>query len=133
MKNPIGTTRAHKKGYDYFSPNPFPPELESLFTEALITKADEAQYLLGKLSGITYLLPDVDFFISAYITKDATSSSQIEGTQATMIEAFEYSTDPNMLGNTDADDITHYIQALNHGLARLSELPLSLRFVRELH
>lgn len=50
-----------------------------------------------------------------------------------MIEAFEYSTDPNMLGNTDADDITHYIQALNHGLARLSELPLSLRFVRELH
>lgn len=49
MKNPIGTTRAHKKGYDYFSPNPF-PELESLFTEALIMKADEAQVLAGKLS-----------------------------------------------------------------------------------
>ena len=67
--------------------------------------------------------------------KDASSSSQIEGTKATMIDALEYAADPVNKDDTDADDISHYIEALNHGLKRLKEddFPFVLRFIKELH
>ncbi len=66
--------------------------------------------------------------------KDATSSSQIEGIKATMIDALEYVAD-SINKNTDADDIAHYIEVLNYGLDRLKEddFPFSLRFIKELH
>ena len=107
----------------------------TVITQKLVQKANKAQFLLGKLSGITVLLPDVDYFIASYIAKDATSSSQIEGTKATIIDAFEYAADPSVGKSTDADDIAHYIRALNHGLLRLSkdDFPFSLRFIKELH
>ncbi len=137
MKIPLGIIKKHKKGYEYLSLFSFPAKIRTVIdtNTKLLQKANEAQFLLGKLSGITLLLPDVDFFISSYITKDATSSSQIEGTKATMVEAFEYAADPANPDDTDADDISHYISALNHGLKRLQddEFPFTLRFIRELH
>lgn len=136
MKNIIGTTKKHKNGYDYLSLFPFPSnELKEVLSPALIQKSNRAQFLLGKLSGITLLLPDVDYFISSYVMKDAVSSSQIEGTKATMTDALEYVADPAGGSATDADDIAHYIQALNYGLKRLNQedFPFALRFVRELH
>jgi Fic family protein len=137
MKIQLGITKRHTNGYEYLSLLPFPAKIRSLIDKdaKILQKANEAQFLLGKLSGITLLLPDVDYFISSYITKDATSSSQIEGTKATMVEAFEYAADPVNPGDTDADDISHYIAALHYGLKRLKEdnFPFSLRFIRELH
>lgn len=136
MKNIIGTTKKHKNGYDYLSLFPFPSaEIKAVVSDALIQKSNRAQFLLGKLSGITLLLPDVDYFISSYVMKDAVSSSQIEGTKATMTDALEYVADPTNTNTTDADDISHYIQALNYGLKRLNkeDFPFSLRFIRELH
>lgn len=135
MKNIHGTTKKHRNGYSYLSLLPFPPTLEEILSDAVVEKANHAQFCLGKLSGITYLLPDVDFFISSYVTKDATSSSQIEGTKASMVDAFEYAVSPETGDQSDADEIAHYITALNSGLARLREddFPISLRFIRELH
>lgn len=136
MTNMIGTIKKHVRGYDYLSLFSFPTnDLKAIIPDKLIQKSNHAQFLLGKLSGITLLLPDVDYFINSYITKDATSSSQIEGTKATIIDAFEYAADPVITNDTDADDISHYIQALNYGLTRLKDddFPFSLRFVRELH
>lgn len=80
-------------------------------------------------------MPDVDYFINSYVVKDATASSQIEGTRATVIDAFEYAADPNADNQTDADDVAHYVKALNYGLTRLdsNNFPFSLRFIRELH
>ena len=88
---------------------------------------------MGKLDGITQLLPDVDFFIFMYVRKDAVASSQIEGTKATLIDALEAGVKIESGKPTDVDDILHYIHALNYGMDRLKTLPLSLRFIREIH
>lgn len=136
MKNVIGTMRKHKKGYSYLALSPFPSDiLKKVIPTSLIQRSNHAQFLLGKLAGITVLLPDVDYFIRSYIMKEATSSSQIEGTKATIVEAFEYVADPAGDKDTDADDIDHYIKALNYGLKRIKkeDFPFALRFIRELH
>jgi len=67
-----------------------------------------------------------------YILKDATYSSQIEGTRATMMDAIEMTAGINEK-DTDADDILHYIEALNYSIKRLEDFPFSLRFIREIH
>ena len=61
------------------------------------------------------LLPDADFFLLMYLRKDAASSSQIEGTRATMIDAIEAEAKVNANVPEDVDDILHYIKALNYG------------------
>ena len=135
IKNIIGEVKTNKKGYNYMSLYSFPPAEGFVLNGNLLAKANEAQVLLGKLSGITELLPDVNFFISSYITKDATNSSQIEGTRATVIDAFEYAISPTYKDTTDADDIYNYIKALNYGLKRIKQdnFPFTLRFIKELH
>lgn len=89
---------------------------------------------LGRLDGISRLLPDKDFFILMFIRKDAASSSQIEGTNASLDESIEAQTieRPTDLPD-DVSDILHYIDALNYGIKRLSDLPLSLRLLKEIH
>ena len=128
----LGNLVKQPEGYKAFIPEPFPPpELLQLDAD-LLTKAAQAERLIGKLDGIAHVLPDADFFISMYIIKDATSSAQIEGTRATMLDALEMSAGVNVK-DTDADDILYYIKALNYGTQRLKEFPFSLRFIRELH
>jgi len=136
VKNIIGKLKQHKNKYEFLSLFQFPSDnIRVAVSDELIQKSNRAQFLLGKLSGITVLLPDVDYFISSYVMKDAAASSQIEGTKATAVDAFEYAADPSVSNATDADDIAHYVKALNYGLNRLKEdgFPFSLRFIRELH
>lgn len=128
----IGKTIRQLEGYSSFIPDPFPSKNLLQFPPDIIAKAATAERLIGKLDGITHVLPDVDFFISMYIIKDATNSAQIEGTRATMMDALEMKAGINVK-DTDADDILFYIKALNYGAARLKEFPFSLRFIRELH
>ncbi|KKT91057.1 MAG: Filamentation induced by cAMP protein Fic [Candidatus Jorgensenbacteria bacterium GW2011_GWA2_45_13] len=131
----IGQLKEQKEGFKAFIPSPFPPEGGFELDPKIIKKSDEATRLLGKLDGITKLLPDVDFFLSMYLRKDAASSSQIEGTMATMIDAIEAEVQQSANIPEDVDDILHYIKALNYGMKRVKEddFPISLRFVRELH
>src|SRR5574337_353482 len=129
----IGHIQKQPQGYSAFIPGPFPPSEGFHFSNKLIQKASHATLSLGKLDGITQLLPDVDFFIFMYILKDAASSSQIEGTRATMIDAIEATSKTTEDLPEDVDDILHYIDALNYGLQRLQEFPLSLRLIREIH
>jgi len=89
--------------------------------------------MLGKLDGITQLLPDLDFFIFMYITKEATKSSEIEGTKATMIDVIKKEVDIESKYPQDVDRIVHYIRSMEYGLKRIESLPLSLRFIREIH
>ncbi|HFC11056.1 MAG TPA: Fic family protein [Candidatus Kaiserbacteria bacterium] len=136
MKNIIGKSKKHLNGYVFLSLYPFPStDLKLVISDELLQKVNYAQFLLGKLSGITVLLPDVDYFISSYVMKDAAASSQIEGTKATVMDALEYVADPTSDTKTDADDIAHYVQALNYGLSRLKDddFPFTLRFIREIH
>ena len=71
-----------------------------------------------------------------YLRKDAASSSQIEGTKATMIDAITAAVKLDMKNMpADVDDILHYIKALNYGMKRMTDdnFPMTLRFIRELH
>lgn len=133
MKLRLGEIKKQPSGYSAFIPNDFPPRDPWDFSKNLLMKHATAQRLVGKLDGVTQQLPDVDFFLSMYIRKDAASSSQIEGTQATMIHVIEAEAKTTESYPADVDDIRHYIKALNYGLERLEKLPLSLRFIRELH
>ncbi len=129
----IGELRKQKGGFKAFVPYPFPPECGVHFSHPIEKKNDVAARLLGKLDGITQILPDIDFFLFMYIRKDAASSSQIEGTRATMIDAIEAEANIDSDVPEDVDDILHYIKALNYGLKRMEKFPFCLRFIRELH
>lgn len=133
--NIIGTLRKQPQGYTAFIPSPFPPAAGFTFDGSIIKKASEATRLVGKLDGITQLLPDLDFFLLMYLRKDAAASSQIEGTMATMLDAIEAEMGTNTRIPNDVDDILHYIKALRYGMERAKKdnFPLSLRFLRELH
>lgn len=131
----IGTMRIQPEGFKAFIPNSFPSRGGFEFNPNISKKNNEATRLLGKLDGITKLLPDSDFFLLMYLRKDAASSSQIEGTMATMIDAIEAEVKVSENIPEDVDDILHYIKALNYGIKRVTadNFPMALRFVRELH
>lgn len=130
----IGKYITQKDGYKAFTPNPFPPDGGFSISPSLHKKHEEAIRLVGKLDGITRLLPDKDFFLLMFIKKDATYSSQIEGTQATLQDAVAAPvTEEKSRMRPDVDDITHYVEAVNYSIQRIKEFPLSLRFIREIH
>ena len=131
----IGKLVVQSGGFRAFIPNPFPPEDGFAFSPAILKKDNEATRLLGKLDGITKLLPNADFFLLMYLRKDAASSSRIEGTSATMVDAIEADIRVREKLPQDVDDILHYIKALNYGMARVAkdDFPMTLRLVRELH
>ena len=121
------------QGFKACIPALFPPAELFNIPQNIINKAANAERLIGKLDGVTQTsLPDIEFFLKMFAFKDATASSQIEGTRATMTDALEASVDIGIEGG-DADDIIFYIKALDYGIKRLKRLPLSLRFIRELH
>jgi Fic family protein len=88
---------------------------------------------LGKLDGLTKLVPDIDFFIFMYIKKEATLSSQIEGTKALLTDALHAEIERAPELPPDVDDILHYIEAMNTGLNELKNIPLSLRLIKKIH
>src|SRR3990167_341002 len=118
--------------YKAFIPNELPFEIKiDSNLQDLLSRANIA---MGRLDGYTSLIPDVDFFIKMYITKEASLSSQIEGTTATFIDAIKANSniqDPEI--RNDVDEIINYISAMNYGLKRLNTLPLSLRLIKEIH
>ena len=133
-KPKIGRYIEQKEGYKAFTPFDFPPKGGFVVSSKLHKKHEEAIRLVGKLDGITRLLPDKDYFTFMFVIKDATYSSQIEGTKATMQDAVAAPvTEEKDRKSPDVDDIEHYIQAANYGIERTKDFPLSLRFVRELH
>jgi Fic family protein len=89
---------------------------------------------MGRLDGITALVRDTSLFLCMYVRKEAVLSSQIEVTQSTLNDLLRF--ESNAAAGAPIDDIgevSNYIAAMEHGLARLPELPLSLRLIREVH
>ena len=130
----IGKNITQKEGYKSFTPFDFPPKNGFVISSKLYKKHEEAIRLVGKLDGITRLLPDKDFFLLMFIKKDATYSNQIEGTQATLQDAVAAPvTEEKSRIPSDVDDIVHYVEAVNYGIERTKTLPISLRLIREIH
>lgn len=118
-----------------FIPNPLPPagglELSGEDYE-LMERANRA---LGRLDGVTTLLPETGLFLYLYVRKEAVLSSQIEGTQSSLSDLLLYESD-EMPGvpMDDVVEVSNYVRALDHGMERLrSGFPLSLRLIKEIH
>jgi Fic family protein len=133
-KPKIGRYIKQKEGFKSFTPFDFPPKSGFAISPRLYKKHEEAIRLVGKLDGITRLLPDKDFFLLMFIKKDATYSSQIEGTKATLQDAVAAPvTEEKSRLYPDVDDIVHYVEAVNYGMERTKKFPISLRLIREIH
>lgn len=117
-------------GYRAFVPNPLPPDPPVRFTPELMALLSEADRKLGRLDGVTQVLPDPDLFVSMYVKKEALLSSQIEGTQASLQDVLAI--EESRL-NDDTQEVANYVDAMNYGLDRLRDFPLSLRLLREIH
>ncbi len=129
----IGKYIRQIEGYEAFIPEKFPPENLSFQGERLIQLLSTSSLLLGKLDGLTRLVPDIDFFIFMYIKKEAALSSQIEGTKARLTDALHAEIERTSELPPDVDDILHYIEAMNLGLSELKNIPLSLRLIKKIH
>jgi len=133
-KPKIGRYISQKEGYKSFTPLDFPPKEGFVISPKLYKKHEEAIRLVGKLDGITRLLPDKDFFLLMFVKKDAAYSSQIEGTKATLQDAVAAPvTEEKSRLHPDVDDIVHYVEAVNYGIQRTKTLPISLRLIKEIH
>lgn len=119
-------------GYKAFIPNDLPFEL--VISEELQDLLSKANIAMGRLDGIAETLPDVNYFLLMYIRKEATLSSQIEGTQATFSDLLkvESNIDDEEIHN-DVDEIVNYVNALEYGIKRLIDFPLSLPLIKEIH
>jgi Fic family protein len=116
-----------------FIPPPLPPA--GLDLSGLHGQLDQANQELGRLNGMTKLLPDIRFLLYLYVRKEALVSSQIEGTQSSFTDLllFENKAKPHVPVE-DVEEVSNYVAALQHGLRRLrGGFPLSLRLIRELH
>ena len=124
----------YKQQYEYksFSPELINHEWEISDGEvqSLLSDADRA---LGQLNAFSQLVPDVDFFIRMHITKEATQSSRIEGTQTNMEEALLDEQDIDPEKRDDWAEVQNYIEAINDAIESLENLPLSNRLLRETH
>ena len=121
-------------GYRAFVPAPLPPRPPVRMAgtvQALLSAADRA---LGRLDGAIHTLPEADLFVLMYVRKEAVLSSQIEGTQSSLRDVL--AAEARLLsphGAGDAGEVINYVAAMNHGLERLPDLPLSVRLIREMH
>ena len=78
--------------------------------------------------------PSIDLFVAMYVRHEAVLSSQIEGTQSTLEDVLQFEIDAKGQEHPkDVEEVVNYVHAMNYGLKRLDELPLSLRLIREIH
>jgi Fic family protein len=132
-----------------YVPAPLPPTIE--YTARLVKVLSQADAALGELSGLGRKLANPHLLIAPYMRQEAVLSSRIEGTQASLSDLFQDElrednamqsldaagsaspSDESSATQNDTAEVRNYVSALQHGLSRLAELPVSLRLVRELH
>jgi Fic family protein len=121
-------------GYKSFIPEELPPDPPLEYDDELHLLLSKADRNLARLDGVTSVLPDPDLFIAMYVKKEALLSSQIEGTQASFEGVLEFEAD--LVPKEDINEIkevVNYISALDYGIKRLSEMPMSLELIKEIH
>ena len=128
--SPSGKLIRATGGYWAFMPNPLPPKLD--WDDALVSLISNADIAVGTLSGLGETLPNPHLLIYPFIRREAVLSSRIEGTQSSLSDLLLFEA-TKVERQRDVKEVQNYVRAMEYGLRRLDELPLSLRFIRELH
>src|SRR3990167_35789 len=120
--------------YHSYIPRSLPP-IPAIEMEKLYLLLDQANVALGRLDGLSIILPDPSLFLYMYIRKEAVLSSQIEGTQSSLSDLLLYEhNEVAGVPNQDVVEVSNYVAAMEHGLKRIQGgFPLSLRLIREMH
>ncbi len=128
-----GALVAQAAGYKAFIPEHLPPK-DLVLSPPFLRRLSTADRALARLDGAVTTLPNPDLFIYMYVRREAVLSSQIEGTQASMIDVLEFEAERDRGEQVvQVGEVMNYIEALRYGLDRLKTLPVSLRLVREIH
>lgn len=129
----VGKVIRTPRGYFAFIPSPLPPDLA--YDAPLVMALSQADAALSDLSGSGRHLPNPHLLITPYIRREAVLSSRIEGTKADLSDLWlgDVEIGENRAEKADIREVRNYVTALEYGIQRLVDLPLSLRLVREIH
>lgn len=125
---------AQSSGYRAFRPARLPPEPPILLEGDIRNLLSRADRMLGRLDAAIQTLPAAELFVFMYVRKEAVLSSQIEGTQSSLHDVLD--AEARVFRPDRPDDVhevINYVGAMQYGLERLRELPLSVRLIREIH
>lgn len=119
-----------------FVPDPLPPELLA-YGPRLVAALSRADRALGELAGLGRTLPNPYLLARPFLRREAVLSSRIEGTQASLVDLYAFEAEPPLFGEPerrdDVQEVQNYVRALEHGIGRLEDLPISQRLLREMH
>ena len=133
--NRTGKMMRNIRGYSAFVPNKLPPNPPIQIDAEMQNLLSLADRKLGKLDGITQVLPNPELFIGMYVKKEAVLSAQIEGTQASLADVLNSPSSSKQIDTSSNDvlEVVNYVKAMYWGLSKLQSLPLSLRLIRNIH
>ncbi|MBI5447171.1 MAG: Fic family protein [Gammaproteobacteria bacterium] len=122
------------EAYSAYVPKSLPPT-PSIEMEKIYPLLDQANIALGRLDGLSIILPDPSLYLYMYIRKEAVLSSQIEGTQSSLSDLLLFENEETAgVPNKDVVEVSNYVAAMEHGLKRIQGgFPLSLRLIREMY
>ena len=137
MEPTVNNERAGKwikqiEGYKAFLPSPLPPSPPLKMDAELINLLTIATHHVGQLSMLTSLIQNPDLFVYVYVQKEALLSSQIEGTQCSIEDILGGDAEQSEKKD-DIEEVSNYVTAMNEGIKRLSQLPVSSRLIKEIH
>jgi Fic family protein len=121
------------EGYTAFIPAPLPPDPPIQMDNELTRLLSDADRALGRLDGVSSILPNPDLFVAMYVRHEAVLSSQIEGTQSSLDDVLQFEVDARGRHPRDIEEVVNHVRAMNYGLERLHEFPLCLQLIREIH
>jgi len=119
-----------------FVPYPLPPKNPALALEVYQDLNHKAEMALARLSGVSGLVPSVDWLLYSAIRKEALLTSQIEGTQATLTDLFDEEAGLKLSNTDDVEEVTNYLQAFRLVQEQLRDpkgLPISVRLLCDAH
>lgn len=132
--NRAGVMMKTTRGYSAFVPAKLPPDPPIMVDSEMQKLLSLADRKLGRLDGITQILPNPELFVAMYVKKEAVLSAQIEGTQASLVDVLNNpSHESDDRTYNEVSEVVNYVNAMNWGLENLSRLPLSLRLIRNIH